>query len=43
MSYGFKDDEVCEECGYENSKTCRDCYNHMLFYRKQELIDKLDW
>jgi len=42
MTYGHKDDEICEECRYENSKICNDCYNHMRFYRKQELIDKLN-
>ena len=41
MSYGYKNDEICEECRFEKSEKCDKCYNHMEFHRKQELIDKL--
>ena len=40
--YGYKADEICEECRYEKSEKCDNCFNHMEFYRKQELIDKLE-
>ena len=41
MTYGYKNDEICEECRFEKTEKCDSCYNHMGFYRKQELIDKL--
>ena len=41
MTYGYKNDEICEECKYEKLDECNNCYNHMEFYRKQKLIEKL--
>jgi len=40
MSYGYKNDEICEECKFGKSEKCDNCYNHMSFERKQELTDK---
>lgn len=42
MTYGYKNDEICEECRYEKSSKCDGCFNHMEFYRKQKLIDVLE-
>ena len=39
--YGYKNDEICDKCQYEKTDSCRTCFKHMKFHRKQELIDKL--
>ena len=42
MSYGYKNDKICNECKFDNSERCIVCYHHMNFIRKKELIDKLN-
>lgn len=40
MSYGYKNDEICKDCNWKKTGLCDECYNHMKFQRKQELINK---
>ncbi len=41
MSYGYKNDEICEECNWKKTGICKECYNHMKFYRKGGKKDEL--